>query len=208
MKYPLNNAKNNGVTAVGIAAFKGNLTITDLLYKGGADINLTSKHGAGPLYLAIKQENMDCVKYLIERSAFVHLYDPMQSEYSPLFQSIKLGNFAAVELICDTGIDIDSLRDSEGLNPLSYAIVCNQDSIANYLSLRVHNLDDEDPQGFTAFSRYALNNSFEQANRLLQRGAKINYSNIEGKTALTLAILTENENSVKFLLGKGADPHQ
>jgi hypothetical protein len=54
MKYPLNYTKNNGVTAVGIAAFRGNLKILNLLYLAGADLNITSKHGAGPLYLAIK----------------------------------------------------------------------------------------------------------------------------------------------------------
>jgi ankyrin repeat protein len=93
IKYPLDYTKNNGVTAVGIAAYKGNIKILDLLYRAGADINLTSKHGAGPLYLAIKQERMDVVKYLIERNAFVHLYDPSQSEYSPFYQCIRLGNF-------------------------------------------------------------------------------------------------------------------
>lgn len=75
MKYPLNYTKNNGVSAAGIAAFKGNLALLDLLYRHGADINLTSKAGAGPLYLAIKMHKIDCVRYLIERNAFVHLYD-------------------------------------------------------------------------------------------------------------------------------------
>ena len=73
IKYPLNYTKNNGVTAAGVAAFKGNVKILDILYRAGADINLTSKHGAGPLYLAIKQNSMDCVKFLVERNAFVHL---------------------------------------------------------------------------------------------------------------------------------------
>ena len=59
IKYPLNYTKNNGVTAVGIAAYKGNIKIMDMLYKAGADINQTSKHGAGPLYLAIKQNKID-----------------------------------------------------------------------------------------------------------------------------------------------------
>ncbi len=54
IKYPLDYTKNNGVTAVGIAAYRGNLKILDLLYRAGADINLTSKTGAGALYLAIK----------------------------------------------------------------------------------------------------------------------------------------------------------
>lgn len=43
MKYPLNYTKKNGVTAVGIASFKGNVEILDMLYRAGADINLTSK---------------------------------------------------------------------------------------------------------------------------------------------------------------------
>ena len=85
IKYPLNYTKNNGVTAVGIAAYKGNIKIMDMLYKAGADINQTSKHGAGPLYLAIKQNKIDVIKYLVERNAFVHLYDPSQSDYSPLY---------------------------------------------------------------------------------------------------------------------------
>lgn len=54
MKYPLNYTKNNGVTALGIASFRGNIKILNLLYEAGADINITSKQGAGPLYLAIK----------------------------------------------------------------------------------------------------------------------------------------------------------
>jgi ankyrin repeat protein len=78
---------------VGIAAYRGNLNILDMLYRAGADINLTSKHGAGPLYLAIKQDQIEIMKYLVERNAFTHIYDPTQSEYSPLYQSIRLGNF-------------------------------------------------------------------------------------------------------------------
>lgn len=54
IKYPLDYTKNNGVTAIGIAAYRGNLKILDLLYRAGADINLISKTGAGALYLAIK----------------------------------------------------------------------------------------------------------------------------------------------------------
>ena len=208
VKFPLNYTKNNGVTAVGIAAFRGNLKVLEMLYKAGADINVTSKEGAGPLYLAIKQDRIDCIKYLIERNAFVHLYDPSQAEFSPLFQSIKLANFAALECICDTGIDLDQLRDQNGYSPLTFAAFSNQDSILNYISLRVRNLDDEDPfEAHTVFVHYVLKNDFEMASKLLQRGSNLNYTNRDGKTPLSLAILLENDNAVKYLLGKGADPH-
>ena len=54
MRYPLDYAKNNGVTAVGIAAYKGLLNILEELIDAGADIFQTSKNGIGPLYMAIK----------------------------------------------------------------------------------------------------------------------------------------------------------
>jgi ankyrin repeat protein len=38
LKYPLDYAKLNGITAVGIAAFKGHMDILDSLVKAGADI--------------------------------------------------------------------------------------------------------------------------------------------------------------------------
>lgn len=138
-------------------------------------------------------DRIDCIKHLVERNAFVHLYDPAQSEYSPLFQCIKLGNFPALEILCDSGVNLDNMRDSLGFSPLTFAVKLNLDHIANYISLRVKNLDDEDPEGLTAFARNALTGKLDQASKLLQRGANINYSNRDGKTALALAILAENE---------------
>jgi len=48
----LDYAKNNGVTALGIASFSGNLKILEMLHKAGADINALSKVGVNPLYLS------------------------------------------------------------------------------------------------------------------------------------------------------------
>lgn len=87
--YPLDYAKNNGVTAIGIAAFKGDLKILELLYKAGADINLTNMNGVSPLYLAIKGRRFDCAKFLIEHKAIVHYSDKDHSKFSPLFFAIK-----------------------------------------------------------------------------------------------------------------------
>lgn len=61
----------------------------DLLFKAGADINITSKNGIGPLYLAIKSNAIDCVKYLVERKALVHFTDSNKIEFSPIFFAIK-----------------------------------------------------------------------------------------------------------------------
>lgn len=39
MKFPLDYTKNNGITAVGIAAFKGNIQMLDLLVNAGASLS-------------------------------------------------------------------------------------------------------------------------------------------------------------------------
>jgi ankyrin repeat protein len=39
IKYPLNEPKINGITAIGIAAMKGNLQVLQILHSNGGDIN-------------------------------------------------------------------------------------------------------------------------------------------------------------------------
>jgi ankyrin repeat protein len=39
LKFPLNYGKNNGVTALGVASFRGNLQVVQMLVDGGADLN-------------------------------------------------------------------------------------------------------------------------------------------------------------------------
>lgn len=68
-------------------------------------------------------------------------------------------------------------------------------------------LDQEDPQNFTPFMRYALYSNFEMAKKLLNRGADIDYVNREGKTALVMAVQMLRIDSIHFLLEKGANPH-
>lgn len=101
MHYPLDFTKNNGVTAIGIACYKGAVQIIDILYKAGADINFRSISGVNALYLAIKANQMDCARYLIERKALLHLNEATQSDFSPLFFSIKQNNLNFLEIICD-----------------------------------------------------------------------------------------------------------
>ena len=91
-------------------------------------------------------------------------------------------------MIADTGIDLDNVRNTQGQSPITFAAFCQMDNIVNYLSLRAKNLDDEDPEGLTVFARYVLNENFDMATRLLQRGANVNHTNRDGKSTLTLAV--------------------
>ena len=43
VKYPLNETKHKGITALGIASLKGTLSIVKLLVERGADVNLVNR---------------------------------------------------------------------------------------------------------------------------------------------------------------------
>ncbi len=66
LKFPVNEQKNNGITALGIACYKGNAALLEILHKAGAIINSSTKKGISPLALAIKSKSFECVKYLID----------------------------------------------------------------------------------------------------------------------------------------------
>lgn len=77
IKYPFNEPKVNGITALGISAIHGKLQIMKKLVENGADVNLTSPAGISPLYLAIKARNIECIRYLFEKGAKSYLNDPI-----------------------------------------------------------------------------------------------------------------------------------
>jgi len=63
--YKLDITKHNGVTALGIAAFKGYLGILQELQAMGAAIDFIHTNGITPLYLAIKANHIEVVQYLV-----------------------------------------------------------------------------------------------------------------------------------------------
>jgi len=68
-------------------------------------------------------------------------------------------------------------------------------------------LNNDDPEGYTPLCRYILSHKFDMAVKLLSRGADVNATNCVGKTALVVAIESENHPAVKFLVERQADPH-
>ena len=65
MNYDLAIPKNNGVTALGIAALSHNLNLFTLLIGAGAEPNYTNRQGIGALFLAIKGKSISVIEYLI-----------------------------------------------------------------------------------------------------------------------------------------------
>ena len=61
MKFDVQWPKNNGVTALGIAALAGDMRAFHMLIDGGADPAFTNRQGIGVLYLAIKGKSLPII---------------------------------------------------------------------------------------------------------------------------------------------------
>lgn len=160
-----------------------------MLHEGGADINQTSPAGIGPLYLAIKAGQLECVRYLIDEGAELYYSDPIRVDYSPVFIAVKMEQIPSIELMCDIGAKLDSFVDSQGYSPIMFAVKFGLHEVVNYLSLRGCDLNQEDPANRTILMYYLLYTDemlaekpiavlklLDMARKLVSRGADVNYT--------------------------------
>lgn len=103
--FPRDSMKHNGVTAVAIAAYNGDVTMLNELVDSGCDLNLVSSQGIGPMYLAIKGEKIDSISYLLRKKVPILNLNARgeKLDNSPLFFSIKQLNIKVLMTLCEDG---------------------------------------------------------------------------------------------------------
>lgn len=187
--YDVNIPKNNGVTALGIAALTDNQRHFTLLMDAGADPAFSNERGIGALYLAVKGKSKVLVQYLVNLQVPIFTPEPLRVDNSPIFYAVRTNFMEAVEIMADQGVDkLNFMQNSQGHNPMTYAASLKHFEMVNYLTGRGMLVDVEDNDGKTVLLR-ALE-AYDQglAAKLLHRGADINITNREGKTALSILV--------------------
>jgi ankyrin repeat protein len=77
------------MTAIWIACYDNNLPMLQYLHNNGCDMNIQSSHGNTPLMQGAASGSIDCVKYLIDNGANIHLKNRVFIDYSILI-SIRI----------------------------------------------------------------------------------------------------------------------
>ena len=101
MKFPIDITKDNGITALGIASYRGNTTMMERLINAGADPHFLNKQGIGCLYLALKGDKLESTQFLINKRVSVYNKEPGQVDNSPVLMAVKSSRTKALELMCD-----------------------------------------------------------------------------------------------------------
>jgi uncharacterized protein len=113
------DAKQNGQTALHLAAMNGKVDILTILIARGADVNVQDENGITPLMLAARDGRVEAVQALVAQGAKITVQDKLGE--NALHIAAAHGKKDVVSLLLDRGADIRATTNT-GLNALVFAL--------------------------------------------------------------------------------------
>ncbi len=193
-------------TALHAAAQTGQLAMVTALLEHNADINATAGDDLlTPLHVAAAKNFPEVVKLLLAKGANVNA--PGANGITPLQIAALYGSTeAAVALLKDPNIDVNSRTVAEGITALQYAAANAPLALVKLLVEATKGVDINQPSanGVTALQGAASAGKADVVAYLLTNKATVNTADNEGVTPLHDAAKIGNVDTVKVLLANGA----
>ncbi|XP_057317964.1 ankyrin-3-like [Microplitis mediator] len=190
-KYLLNSFPTALYKAVEI----GNLNIVKILINApNIDVDLSGRLNDLPLHEAIRKNNYEITKCLIEHGANIN------TKYeNPLNIAINNGNKEIVQLLIDNKVKVDNLVDS----PFVAAVENNNFEI---LEILIHTNEAGVNPSLSKPPLHAAvrKNNYNMTEYLINKGARVNTS-YDNKTPLLIAVRCQHREIVQLLIKNKAD---
>jgi ankyrin repeat protein len=242
-------ANRYGVTPLSLAAQSGSLAAAEALLKAGADPNTRLPEGETVLMTAARAGSTDIVRVLLANGANANDTEGWQ-EQTALMWAAAENHGDVVRTLIEAGADpnarskvldgmpplrktapdvgqqgIHSTFPKGGFTALLLAARQNAADAVNALADARVDLDQKDPDGFTAMHYAILNAHYDLAAQLVERGAGVDVTDASGRTPLYTAVdqntfeysfnrpnpkpsgRMDAVDLVKFLLARGANPN-
>ena len=166
-------------------------------------IDYSDDSGNTPLITAIWSNNIELVKYLVDRGANVDLQD--YEGDTPLIMAVWSDHWAElVPYLIDKGADKNK-TDRHGSTPLIIAVEIRNKTLVKYLVEHGADIDTQDEYQDTALLIAVKKDYFELVKYLVDHNANINKATNSGNTPLWTAVKNGHVAIVKYLLDHGAD---
>jgi len=225
-KTNVNAAQLDGTTALHWAAHWDDLETVNLLLRAGADPKIANRYGATPLSEAATAGNAPMIEALLKAGADPKTLTTADGE-TVLMTAARAGNVDAVKILLDHGADVNARENYKGQTALMWAAGERHPEVVKLLlahgaDWKVRSFDrptklpklsaasSVSPMargGFTAFLFTAREGDIESAKAMLDGGVDINQTDVDGATALVVAIMNKKYTFAKFLLDRGANPN-
>ncbi|XP_055954321.1 serine/threonine-protein phosphatase 6 regulatory ankyrin repeat subunit C-like [Patella vulgata] len=205
----VNIADKYGVTPLMKCVEMGNLVLVKQLIDRGASVNAKDNNGCFVLDYLFRSHHRstDIVKIMIEAGADIHKGNNLLS------RAIDCKEYKMASLLMEHGIDVNTV-DKNGDKPLALASEHCETHLVTLLISKDCDINHQNLKGETALhkalqvSRYFAN--YQDMEKiinmlLLQNGMNVNLSDVDGQTALSIAVGNRERSITEELLKAGAD---
>jgi ankyrin repeat protein len=180
------------------AATSGHLPLVELL------ADKTSNDKSVTLFLAVQQQQVPVVKFLLEHGANPNIHYPASNTTMPLHLAAGQGDVEEARLLLEHGADVNGIEQNNS-TPLIYAIGGTSKEMVELLFAHGASIHEK-PGYWSTFQNWALGaGDTNIAALLLAHGADVNAKDGDGKTALHFATQQGTLQAVEWLLKNGAD---
>lgn len=180
-----NNAKSNAII---YASMGTNVDLVNLLLDNGADINSKSQHDATPLLVAFMNQRREIVSLLLERGA-----ELARSDNDTIWASAILRNDVdLVSTLLARGIDPNT-EFMEDKNALLHCVEHSQLEMIDLLLEYNIDVNVKSSMGYTPLMTAVMYGKMDIAEKLINKGAKVDDTDDFGDTVMNLASEEDKE---------------
>ena len=178
----VNCRSRQGDTAVMLASKAGHLSTVRLLVAEGADLSCANKLGSTAALFAAEHDRLDVMAELLAAGAPLDGVNRKDGR-TALHYATKEGNWTLAEELLNHGADANII-DKIGLTPLLYATSRNQLDVVEMLIGKGALMETANRDGDTPLVLAARKGYEKLVELLVSKGANVNASNRKGFTAL------------------------
>ena len=216
----VNSPSPDGATALSWAAHLNDMETAKLLVGAGANVNSANRYGATPLMAAATNGNTAMIKLLLEAGA-----DPnttLPEGETVLMTAARTGRPEAVKELLGRGADVNARERWRGQTALMWAAAEGHVEAVDALIRGGAEVGLRSEVGFTAFLFAVRQGQIGVVKALIEAGANVNQTlparkrrgwqdppppDLEGPSALVLAVSNAHYELAAMLLDEGADPN-
>lgn len=177
--------ERSGETALHYAAAGGHTNTAKLLLESKADIDKVSQFSGTPLTVAVEEQQLNMVQFLLDSGANANVVDKKLKQ-TPLHVAASLGFIESAKLLIKHGANINA-KDGVGQTPFMEAAFSSPE-IAFMLIDNSVDLKAAQEDGTTCLMWAVISKTPKLVSEVLKHRININALNDEGKSALDLAI--------------------